>query len=63
MHAPVTKPMSFSHSPEQVFAAVIRTLEAGKYELASADAGTCRTAFSSGKSADKTLAAMAGNLN
>lgn len=45
MHAPVTKPMSFSHSPEQVFAAVIKTLEAGKYELASADAGTCRTHF------------------
>src|SRR6185312_1677648 len=49
MHAPVTKTVNLPQSAEEVFAAVVKTVEAGKYSMAESDPATLRAAFSSGK--------------
>lgn len=49
MHAPVTRTATLPQSAEEVFAAVVTTVEAGKYSMAESDPTALRAAFSSGK--------------
>ena len=51
MHAPATKTMTLQQPVEQVFAAVVKTVEAGKYVPGEVDASNFRIAFASGKTA------------
>ena len=45
MHAPATKTMTLQQPVEQVFAAVVKTVEAGKYVPGEVDASNFRIAF------------------
>lgn len=51
MRAPKTKSMSVTTSPDELFAALLRTVEDGKFELVESDAVARRAAFTSGKTA------------
>ncbi|WP_186760704.1 hypothetical protein [Arthrobacter alpinus] len=51
MHAPAMKSVTLAHAAEEVFAAVVKTVEGGKFEMAAADPATLSATFSSGKTA------------
>lgn len=51
MHAPKTKTLATDVPAEQLFEAVLRTVDSGKYTLTTSDAAARTAAFSSGRTA------------
>lgn len=48
MHAPATKTLALAQSVEEVFAAVVKAVETGKFTMTAVDPGNFKAAFGSG---------------